>query len=64
MNRLPKIPISPLTDAEMAKIKAKNIRKARVMYAAFPAATRVYLCLKTGLPLKFIMDNWEEITNA
>lgn len=63
MQRLPKIIVKDgITEEDIAKIKAYNIRKCQLLYQSFPIATKVWMALKTKISMSFIVDNWEEIT--
>ena len=46
----------------LQRIKEINIQKCILLYQSFPAANKVWLALKTGMPFKFIDDNWDKIT--
>lgn len=48
-------------DPLLKKIKEKNIQKAKAFLGNAPFATTVYMALKTGLPIQFILDNRKEI---
>lgn len=56
-----KVPIGNLTEKDLAKIKQVNINKAKAIVSAMPFATPTYVALKTGLPIKFIIDNRIEL---
>lgn len=60
--KLPKIPVSKITDKDLEKAKQLNILRARIKFQTFPAATKLWVAIKTGLPILFVQNNWEEIT--
>lgn len=62
MSKLPKIPISRITDEDLTKLKASSIRRANAIFRARPFVTKVWMCMNTSFPQKFIYDNWEEIS--
>lgn len=58
-----KVKVSSILNPEdLAKVKARNILKAQSFYDSCPFSTKVYMALKTKLPMSFIQDNWDEIT--
>ena len=61
--KLPKIQVQRFDDSDpdLDRIKTRNLQRAKDFFAACPFATPTYMCLKTGLPLQFILDNRKEI---
>jgi hypothetical protein len=59
---LPKIKFTSITDESLERVKEINIRKCQQLYQSFPIATKVWMALKTKFTMKFIVENWEEIT--
>lgn len=57
-----KVKIETHTPKSLEEIKQINLRKAKAAFAVFPIATKVWLCMKTGLTMEFIKNNWDEIT--
>lgn len=49
-------------DPSLKRIKKQNLIKAKAFYQAQPFATKLYISIKTNLPLSFISDNWKQIT--
>jgi len=52
------------TEQDAKRMREINLRKARSFYESCPFATKVYVSMKTRLTMKFIDDNWEEITKG
>lgn len=57
-----KVKQTNITQAELDRIKERNILKAKTFYSSAPYSTKTYMALKTKLPIKFIQDNWMTIT--
>ncbi len=55
---------SELDATTLAKVKAKNLAKAKAVYKSIPFATKVYVAMQLKMPIKFIVDNWQEITGG
>lgn len=60
--KIPKIPYGSVTNEDLEKIKQRNLLQCKLLFQSFPIATKVWLAMKAKVPLKFIQDNWEEIT--
>lgn len=53
------------TKKEIEKLdEGSRIGLAKYHYSLFPAATKVYIALKTGLDISFISKHWNEISGA
>lgn len=63
MKKMPRIPVMEINDGDFKKLKDMNIRRCRIVWASFPAATKLYIAIKTSTTVKFVTDNWKEITN-
>lgn len=60
-----KVKVSSNLDTEfLKKVKARNIKKAKSFFEYAPFSNKVYMALKTKLPMSFICDNWVEITGG
>jgi hypothetical protein len=42
--------------------KKELLAIARAFYLSAPFTTKIYMVLKTGIPLSFIKRNWREIS--
>lgn len=56
-----KVKVGELSDDTLKAIAEMSLLKCRKAYASFPAATKVWIALKTGVTMTFIVNNWEKI---
>ncbi len=49
-------------DATLAKIKERNIGRLKQFMRSYPFATKVFVAMKTKLPMAFIKANWDKAT--
>lgn len=50
------------SEKDAIRIREIQLNKAKTFFQSCPFATKVYVAMKTKLPMGFIVDNWEEIT--
>lgn len=56
-----KIKVTGINQSDLKDIKERNLKKAKDFYRCAPYTTKIYMALKTKLPLTFISDNWSLI---
>lgn len=56
-----KVKVKNITPESLAQIKQTQINKCKAALASFPIATKLWLAIKTGVPLDFIVKNQKEI---
>lgn len=47
---------------DASRIKQIQLNKAKAFFQSCPFATKIYVAMKTRLPITFIQENWREIT--
>lgn len=56
-----KVKVKNITPEDLERTKQIQINKCKAALASFPIATRLWLAMKTGISLDFIVKNKKEI---